>query len=381
MEASTDFLKRFTQVRPLIILIFSLLMIAPPFPPASANSFLFQIDSEYDSFDPPNLDPKYDLDLLSVGVVDNNPDLINIWLYFLEPVSPSMFISSANFNAKPWAFISIWRNKPKVLGDNSEDFRIATNSTTSYPADGGEIPANASGNSKSGAARVDLGKCKPKTSQNSFESEHNIKFTLSRSCANLPNSFYITAYVDPDTRNGGFKDFDYLPESTMYVDLSGTSTSVTSPTKAPSSSGRKPQRIITGDLPQDARLEEMSREVDATTTAGLQVSFEAKNQKVCRITSVEYVFAAIEILSEGLCEITVSQNGDYEFEPATPVVLSFMVVRQLAATPSTTPTPRPTATKATTTTTPKPTTVRKPTPTPSPSKTPKIGGTATTRKG
>ena len=133
MEASTDFLKRFTQVRPLIILIFSLLMIAPPFPPASANSFLFQIDSEYDSFDPPNLDPKYDLDLLSVGVVDNNPDLINIWLYFLEPVSPSMFLSSANFNAKPWAFISIWRNKPKVLGDNSEDFRIATNSTTSYP--------------------------------------------------------------------------------------------------------------------------------------------------------------------------------------------------------------------------------------------------------
>lgn len=355
-------MSKICRVNPIVIFFLSSCLSILSVSPTIADSKILDVFSDYDSYNPSGIDFNYDLQRVEVGLYASDSDRLVVWLHFRNPITRTMFLSSANGGSAPWALVSIWRNKPSTMGGNSQDFRLSTNGVTAYPLDNGGIAATASGNISSGGTRSDLGSCKPTTWSNVSEGAKWIGFGISRSCAKLPDSFYISGYVDPNTTNGDYSDFDYAPDSAFFVDLSnGLSVSPTpSPSRSTVSTVRKTLQTISVEKPYDVSTEDTYGQVYAYSSSGLPVRFESRSPSTCEYSYSEDSSAYFEILREGLCLIAIYQDGDDYYLAAPTQYTSFMISLAI---------PSPT---------PKPSLAKKSTPSPSPSK--KIIGTVTTKQ-
>jgi hypothetical protein len=351
-------------------------------PPASgADTQIFRAISEVDVNNPSSLDWNYDLQRVEVGLYSSNTDRLNIWLYFRNPITNSMFLSSANGGKKPWALVSIWRQNPSTLGGNGQDYRIYTNSSTSYPNNNNTITAGAEGNTSSGGTRTNLSNCSPYTWSNIAEGAKWIGFSIPLSCSGIPRKFYVAGYVDPDSTNGSAFDFDYAPESALYVDLDSVA-NATGATASPKPISRLAQ-TITFEKPENVTTDVDYAEIFAYSTSDLPIRFESRTTSTCQYSYSEGAYAYFIILKAGLCIVTANQDGNDYYLPADTVYETFMI--EVPAKPTAKATPKPTK-KATPTPTPTKkivgtasTTSKSNTSSTSTSST-KIGGTATTQK-
>ena len=357
------------------VLVSSLLV--TPVITAHAESRTFQQRSIFDDDgNPANVDALYDLEEVEIGLYDTDPDLVYFWLHFKYPITQSMFVHSSI--KTPWALITLWRSKPVTVGGDSGDFRISTNSSTQYSLDNTSIAANAFGNTLSGQTRNSLTSCNPKTWSKINSGVKWIGFSISRKCAKIPDQFWINGYVDPNSSNNGSSssgtvyDWDYVPSSPLFVDLtlkntvSPTATPTPAPTPAPTivKVVQQYQTIVIDSNFPPAKLSEGSVQFDAYATSGLNVILQSLTPDVCQIPYDEDSYwdtKYVELIGVGTCTLELSQPGDTEWYPAFSLTRSFYVAG----------TPKPAPTKSAT---------KKPVPKATPSKAPVISGSASSTK-
>ena len=309
---------------PLIIALFlSNLLVAPL---ATAENKIFSVLTPIDEFTAKDVDPYFNLKQIEIGYYDTNPDILNFWLYFETPIKTDMFLKQGT--KTPWALLLLHRSDPIDRGGNTQDFRIENSGTTAYPTSNSIIKAIASGNSSVGTTRKDLGSCNPETWSNISANVNWIGFRISRKCANIPDKFWISAYADSNTNSSsGLQDVDWLPDNASFkVDLTSiTSKSTPTPT---ATSVTSQYQVISFDSISQANLADGEIYLEASTTSGLPLNVSSNTPNVCGIPyNGSYVSGPIliELYSDGICALTISQDGNANWRPAISRNATFIV--------------------------------------------------------
>jgi hypothetical protein len=308
--------------------------------PAQA-SITDQQYSSLDNFNEPSINPNYDIESIETGFDGDDPDQIYFWINFKSTITANQFV---NGSKEPWAAILIFREKPASLGGDRDDIRISTSTSTGYSGNTA-ITARASGNDYAGETRYSLSSCSPETWTNLTNGAKWIGFSISRSCANIPDEFWVVGYTDPDDANSStFRDWDYGPSDAWYVDISGAGGGGGDDED---SYYTEPQTIYFYQS-SDVLLTKKFTNVSAYSDADLDVYFTTLTPKVCQ--PVNYS-ARIKLISIGTCSLYANQDGDDYYDPADKVRMNFKVVKAGAkikiapkptAKPTMKPTPKPT---------------------------------------
>lgn len=328
--------------RQLIRMLAALLLTSPISPliaKSEANTWVVDVFSPTDISTPALVDPNYDLDRLRVGLGTDDLDRLYFWMYFKRPVTSSMFVSSSNSGRAPWASIIMWRNNPSSLGGNGDDFRVQVNQSTAYPQTNSWITASAEGNTISGGTRSSLSSCSPRTWSDIANGANWIGFSISRSCAKIPDVFYVTAYAEGNTTNStSGSDWDYVPDSTaLMIDLNKrTATSSTSPAATPSPtpivkrsqnfymdypSGRSFVPIVERSASINTRSDGGFRNVRSLTPFTCTVNEYGQQSNALPIN--------VSLISEGTCSLEGYAPSTTTYLESSKYSLSFQIERVL----------------------------------------------------
>ena len=295
-------------------------------PQASAENKIFSVLTPIDQFTAKDVDPNFNLKQIEIGYYDNNPDILNFWLYFETPIKTNMFLKQGT--KTPWALLLLHRSNPIDRGGNTQDFRIENSGSIAYPTSSSTIKATATGNSSSGATRTDLSACNPETWSNISSNVNWIGFRISRKCANIPDKFWISAYADSDTNSSsGSQDVDWLPDNASFaVDLT-SNTGKATPTPSATSITEQYQ-IISYESISEANLADGEVYLEASTTSGLPLNVLSNTPNVCGVPyngSQVSGSILIELYSDGMCALTISQSGNTYWKPAISRTATFIV--------------------------------------------------------
>lgn len=305
-------------------------------PSIASAEIVMHVYSPTDSYNNPGLSSSYDIVSIETGIESDDPDKIYFWIVFKNTIKASQFVYGTK---KPWAGIFLYREEPGSLGGDTDDIRIYTNTESVFSGNNTNF-ANAYGNEYSGDTRYSLENCNPEVWSNIDSAVNWIGFSISRSCANIPNEFWMSAYADPDGNNSpSVKDWDYGPEEAWYVDITEADY-----INSGDYSSLEPQTITFYQSPNIA-LSKKYAYLNAYSDSGLDVEFTSKTPKVCMPISSSN---KIKLISVGTCNIIASQGGDDYYESADDVSMFFKVTKISVITKSTSkpvPVPKPSPTK------------------------------------
>ena len=304
---------------------------------AVASDIILHQYSGADYFNEASLNPNYDIVSIETGFNSDDYDTIEFWIQFKTKVTASQFVYGSRH---PAAAILIYRELPSSLGGGNDDIRIFTNTSSSYSGNS-SISAIASGNDYAGDSRNSLSNCNPSTWTNLDVSVTWVGFSISKSCANIPDQFWVIGYADGDSSNSGsIRDWDYGPDSAWYVDASDINNYYDG------SNYREPQNIYFYQSP-DILLSRKYAYVTANSDSGLEVYFITSTPKIC--SPVDYS-NQIKLFAVGTCILSAGQDGDDSYEAADLQRMSFKVLKsgsKVVPVPKskTVPTPAATPTK------------------------------------
>ena len=285
--------------------------------PSTASAVdVMHVYSDTDTYNSPGLSSTYDITSIETAIESDDPDKIYFWIIFKNAIKGSQFVHGTK---EPWAAIFLHREEPDSRGGNFDDFRIQTNKKTALFGYN-SIPAEAYGNEYSGDTRSSLASCKPIVWSNLDTSANWIGFSISRSCANIPNEFWISGYTDPDDSNSGtVKDFDWAPDEAWYVDISEADYL----DSGDDMEEFEPQTITFYQSPSIALSKKVAY-MNAFSDSGLDIEFTSSTPKVCVPLNWSSV---IRLINAGTCKITANQGGDESYDVADPVSMSFKVTK------------------------------------------------------
>lgn len=305
-------------------------------PQSHANTWVVDVFSSVDTSTPALVDPNYDLDRLRVGLGTDDLDRLYFWMYFKRPVTSSMFVSSSNSGRAPWASIIMWRNNPSSLGGNLDDFRVQVNQSTAYPQNNSWITASAEGNSVAGGTRSSLSSCSPRSWSDIASGANWIGFSISRSCAKIPDIFYVTAYAEGNTTNStSGADWDYVPEPALMIDLNKrtvTPSASAAATPSPTPTVKRTQTLVM-DYPSGRSfvpITERSASVNTRSDSGFR-NVRSLTPFICTVN--EYgqqsntLPISISLISEGACSIEGYAPSTNTFLESAKYTLTFQVER------------------------------------------------------
>lgn len=168
-------------------------------PSANAETKVFSKTTNTDTYNRPDLNFKYDIKKVEVGLYDSDLDMLHFWILFAEPLTSAMF----NDNQGSWAGILIDTNN-----DGNDDIVINT-LARSYTANYGQ--------SASAAYRVGNKSC-PTTSWMDLDNKTGwLGFKVSQKCLGLNNKFHVQGYADYISSDNA--SYDYAPDSYEVIDL------------------------------------------------------------------------------------------------------------------------------------------------------------------
>lgn len=292
---------------------------------ANSSQKTFSLMSPLDTFNNSGLTSQYDLEFVEVGLFDNNSDLLYIWLHYKSAVSRTMFTSNS-----AWAMAAIWTSESRAtLGGNDQDFRIMPNQSQAYPLDNTSISARAlvPVGGTSGNTKIDLNKCNPTTWTNVSNNVKWIGLKISRSCAGIPDKFWVAGYTSASNNT------DWAPDKAMYVDLNAK-TSVTpsvSPTPVASASPVV-KRIQNFYFDQASSYYMIDRRVYVSTRSdGGFRSVRSTTPIVCQVdnTGSESTSSSlyITLISEGMCTLEGFAPSTILYLESAKSSMSFSVFR------------------------------------------------------
>lgn len=166
---------------------------------AKAETKVYSKTSNLDTYNRPDLNFKYDIQKVEVGMYDSDLDMLHFWILFAQPLTSSMF----NDNQGSWAGILIDTNN-----DGTDDIVINT-LARSYTSNYGQTA--------SAAYRNGTKSC-PTTSWMDLDNKTGwLGFKVSQKCLGLSNKFYVQGYADYVSTDNA--SYDYAPDSYELIDL------------------------------------------------------------------------------------------------------------------------------------------------------------------
>jgi hypothetical protein len=284
-------------------------------PSTASAEVVMRVDSPSDSYNPPGLSASYDITSIETAIESDDPDKIYFWIKFKNPIKATQFVHGTK---EPWAAIFLYRDEPDSRGGNFDDIRIETNKTIAFSGNY-SLVAEAHGNEYSGDDRYELSDCNAQVWTNLDTAANWIGFSISRSCANIPNEFWISAYTDPDDNNSTtIKDFDWAPDEAWYVDISEADY-----IDSGESMELEPQTITFYQSP-DVALSKKVAYLRAFSDSALDIEFTTSTPKVCVPLNWS---STIRLISAGTCKIIADQSGDEFYYAADSVAMSFKVTK------------------------------------------------------
>ena len=283
-------------------------------PSTASADIVMRVYSDIDTYNSPGLSSSYDITSIETAIDSDDPDKIYFWITFKNPIKATQFVHGTK---EPWAAIFLYREEPDSRGGNFDDIRIETNKTTAFSGNY-SIDAEAHGNEYSGDDRYELSDCNARVWTNLDTTVYWIGFSISRSCANIPNEFWISGFTDPDYSNST-KDYDWAPEEgAWYVDISEADY-----IDSEDYMELEPQTITFYQAP-DIALSKKVAYLRAFSDSGLDIEFTSSTPKVCVPLNWSSV---IRLINTGTCKITANQEGDESYDVADSVSMSFKVTK------------------------------------------------------
>ena len=284
-------------------------------PSTASADIVMRVYSDIDTYNSPGLSSSYDITSIETAIDSDDPDKIYFWITFKNPIKATQFVYGSK---EPWAAIFLYREEPGSRGGNFDDIRIETNKTTAFSGNYSR-DAEAHGNEYSGDDRYELSDCNARVWTNLDTTVNWIGFSISRSCANIPNEFWISGFTDPDYSNSTtIKDYDWGPEEAWYVDISEADY-----IDSEDYMELEPQTITFYQAP-DIALSKKVAYLRAFSDSGLDIEFTSSTPKVCVPLNWSSV---IRLINTGTCKITANQEGDESYDVADSVSMSFKVTK------------------------------------------------------
>jgi hypothetical protein len=284
-------------------------------PSVASAEIVLRSYSPTDKHNGTNVSPSYDITSIETGIESDDPDKIYFWIQFANVITASQFVWGAK---KPNAAIWITREDPST-SNYAYDIKIESNSKTPFSGNTG-ITAEAFGNTMSGGAKVSLSSCNPRVWSNLDQRASWIGFSISRSCADIPNQFWITGFTDADLGNDSTPiiDYDFSDSGGWYVDISEADY-----IDSEEYMELEPQTITFYQAP-DIALSKKVAYLKAFSDSGLDIEFTSSTPKVCVPLNWSNV---IRLINTGTCKITANQEGDESYDVADPVSMSFKITK------------------------------------------------------
>lgn len=166
---------------------------------ARAETKVFSKLTSLDTYNRPDLNPKYDIERVETGLWDSDLDSLHFWILFKQPLTSQMF----NDNQGSWAGILI-----DINNDGNDDIVINTLArgyTGNYSQTASAVYRNGS-RSCSAVSWMDLD-----------NNSRWLGFKVSQKCLGLSNSFKVQGYADYISSDSA--SFDYAPDGYELVDL------------------------------------------------------------------------------------------------------------------------------------------------------------------
>ena len=168
-------------------------------PFAQASNKVFSKTTNTDTFNRKDLNLKYDINKVEVGLFDTDLDMIYFWILFNQPLTANMF----NDNQGSWAGILIDTN------DDGEDDIVLNTLAKTYNSGFSQTA--------SGSYRLGSKSC-PTTSWMDLDNKSGwLGFKVSQKCLGLSNKFHVQGYSDYISADDA--SYDYAPDSYELIDL------------------------------------------------------------------------------------------------------------------------------------------------------------------
>jgi hypothetical protein len=191
-----------------IFLTFSLMATFSPFVSYAEAAATWTAATKRDTYDRPDLDPRYNLEYVSASIFDNSDDEIYFYLHFTNKPKVDQF----NDGKGSWAFVGLDYNN-----DDKSDIRLEFYGKT-LNSDRTSVPGEVYD-----ARTQTFPNCNVNVFTNLDEDRWWIGFALSRSCIKLPNTFGIQGYTDYLEKDEA--SFDYAPDDHHIFNLPGANIS------------------------------------------------------------------------------------------------------------------------------------------------------------
>lgn len=300
-------------------LIFALILaISQPITVANAGDFSWT--SQTDTYTPIGLDPNYDLNYIGVQQFPDSPGSLYFFLYLNRPVKADLF----NVSGKtPWATVLLYWNDPGSAGGNSENFRIyiPTDFRKNFKSGRQTHPAEAGIPASDGSLTKSYKQCNPVTYANLDENKTWIGFKIDQACANIPNNFYVTGFIEENSSSGS-RNYDYAPDKPQYVSISSVNAT---PTPKFASNPTQLQEITLDGIPSKAQyLSSGSISFQAWSSSGIAVEVESLDTEICEVYGFDGDFT-IDLVRNGGCQIVVRASGNDLYFP-TEEFFSFDII-------------------------------------------------------
>ena len=302
-------------------LIFGLILaISQSVTPANAADFSWT--SLTDTYTPVGIDPNYDLDFVTVRQFPDSPGELYFFLHLNRPVKADLF----NVPGKgPWAAVLLYWNEPGKLGGNNENFRIyiPTSFKQNFKMGRQSTGIEAGVAASDGSLTKSYKHCKPQVYANLDENKSWIGFKIDQECANIPNNFYITGFIE-DNDFSSSSLYDYAPERVQYVSINSAG-AIPTPTPKFASSPSEIQEITLDGIPSKPQyLSAGSISFQAWSSSGIAVEAESLDTEICEVFGFDGDFT-IDLVRIGGCQIVVKAPGNDLYFP-TEEFFSFDVI-------------------------------------------------------
>jgi hypothetical protein len=171
-----------------------------PITAAHSATKVFSRTTATDIYNRPELNPKYDIEQVEVGLFDDDLDQIHFWIRFKQPLTAAMF----NDNQGSWAGILI-----DTTGDSNEEIVMTTSPAATYS---GNYSKAASASFRNGSKT-----CSALSWMDLNNNSVWLGFKVSQKCLGLPNKFRVQGYSDYISSDSS--SYDYAPDAYDVIDL------------------------------------------------------------------------------------------------------------------------------------------------------------------
>ncbi len=284
-------------------------------PASTADTQIFNVYSPDNSTFPTAIDPEHKLFIFSVSVMGDNPSDIILRAGFKASVKNYSFTQTGYKRPQLRFVIS---NFPFSQRADVGEFWVALNPDIQFQGSK-PIPAVATSyinmaTGPSGGRKV-LSDCKAEAWLEEGQQTSAVAFKIDRVCMEIPNTFYVNAYLDSDIGNSStVNDWKFASTAPVYIDMA----------RLPRPPKMMNQFVNWGSTIYTQNLDNPEARTTVRSTMGLPVTVSSLTPAVCAPT-ISGSDVTVKLLASGTCTIDAWAPGNSGVNPSPRIQQSFTV--------------------------------------------------------